>query len=533
MKVTIRENHGKKHLVVDGQPFLMLAGETRNSSSSSLDYMEGVWQKADDLGLNTVLLPITWELFEPKEGVFDYTLVDGIIQQARQQNKKIGLLWFGAWKNAQCMYAPSWVKSDLKRFKRAEVEKGKYGTHLKEFYGMPYSTLSYLCDETNKADTNAFCALMAHIKEVDEEQGTVIAIQVENEPGLQGAAREQSDKADSLFTAEVPPSFVQHMMANTDTMALDVRKAVEQGAKEGNWKEVFGEVADEIFSAYYVASYIEKLTAAGKKIYGLPMFVNCWLDKGEKPGKYPSGGPVARMMEVWKYAAPSIDVFGADIYVQDFLDTCDLYVKLGNPLLIPETAAHKQVGPRLVYMVGHYHACGFAPFAFEDMGNQLSAIDGYLFGIDINDPNLDILQDVKEYQWINETLHSLTPLLAKYYGTKNLQAIIHERPEVNIMDFDSFSIQAGMEKDPRVMRKDGVCLALKAEDNEFYIIANGCSLNFISNDPEKPFVDFLAYEEGVFLNGEWQRKRRLNGDEAASRIYNEPTLLRAKLFAHG
>ena len=68
------------------------------------------------------------------------------------------------------------------------------------------------------------------------------------------------------------------------------------------------------------------------------------------------------------------------------------------------------------------------------------------------------------------------------------------------------------------------CQALKAAKDEFYIIASGCSLNFISGNTEKPYIDFMAYEEGAFCNGEWKRGR-LNGDNAASRVYNAPMLL--------
>ena len=44
-------------LMVDGKPFIMLAGEVHNSSSSSLTYMEQVWEKADALGMSCLLLP--------------------------------------------------------------------------------------------------------------------------------------------------------------------------------------------------------------------------------------------------------------------------------------------------------------------------------------------------------------------------------------------------------------------------------------------------------------------------------------------
>src|SRR5277367_6601712 len=63
-------------LIVDGRPFLALGGEVRNSSSSSLEYMKPIWSKLASAQLNTVLTPVSWELIEPEEGKFDFTLVD-------------------------------------------------------------------------------------------------------------------------------------------------------------------------------------------------------------------------------------------------------------------------------------------------------------------------------------------------------------------------------------------------------------------------------------------------------------------------
>ena len=158
-------------LMVHRKPFLMLAGEAHNSSSSSTEYMESVWDRADELKLNTVLLPITWELLEPKENCFDFTLVDGLIQQARQRKKKLVFLWFGAWKNGQSQYAPSWVKTNPDRFKRAIDQHEAPG-----FPSMPYTTLSYLCEELREADAKAFRMLMRHIRMVDEDENTVAEV---------------------------------------------------------------------------------------------------------------------------------------------------------------------------------------------------------------------------------------------------------------------------------------------------------------------------------------------------------------------
>src|SRR4030042_1090513 len=42
-------------LIMDGKPFLMLAGELHNSSASSLEYMETMWAKLATLAPNTHL----------------------------------------------------------------------------------------------------------------------------------------------------------------------------------------------------------------------------------------------------------------------------------------------------------------------------------------------------------------------------------------------------------------------------------------------------------------------------------------------
>src|ERR1039457_3229023 len=51
-------------MIVDGKPFLMLAGELRNSTTSSLEFMKPVWPKLVALNLNTVLAAVQWELME-------------------------------------------------------------------------------------------------------------------------------------------------------------------------------------------------------------------------------------------------------------------------------------------------------------------------------------------------------------------------------------------------------------------------------------------------------------------------------------
>lgn len=524
--------NGKKVLMVNNKPFIMLAGEVHNSNSSSLSYMEQVWQQAKDLGMNCLLLPVTWELTEPEEGTFDFSLVSGLIAQARRHDMKISFLWFGAWKNAQCYYAPEWVKKDLNRFKRAQVVKGRNFIRDKDFYNMPYTTLSYLCEETRNADARAFAALMSYIREIDGEENTVVSVQVENETGLMGSARENSDEADKLFTESVPQDFADYMRRHTETMVADVRAAVQQGAMRGSWQEVFGETAEEIFSAYHVASYVNAVAEAGKKAYPLPLSANCWLNKaGEKPGTYPSGGPVSRMMEVWHYCAPNIDIIAPDIYVPNFVEVCDEYTRRNNPLYIPECATHSYAGPRAIFCVGHYHAMCYSPFGFEDMGKPFTNSQMYLFGADVTDPALSTPQNVAEYKAINLALQSMMPMLTEKYGTNDLQAASSETGSVAAFSMGTYQINAIFES-PLMARKDGACLVLKESKDTFYLLVHAVTLQFLSADPSQPSLDILALEEGAFVDGKWVRGRRFNGDEVVLTSYDAPTLLKVKLFAY-
>ena len=174
------EKHGTaSQLIVDGKPFLMLGGELYNSSSSSLDYMQPVWPHLAAMPLNTVLTPLSWELIEPKEGQFDFSLVDGLIQGARRSNLHIVFLWLASWKNGMSSYAPLWVKQDTQRFPRV-IEKD----------GNPVEILSPLGKESMEADSRAFAAVMRHLREFDGEAHTVLMIQMENEVGVLGDSRD-------------------------------------------------------------------------------------------------------------------------------------------------------------------------------------------------------------------------------------------------------------------------------------------------------------------------------------------------------
>jgi beta-galactosidase GanA len=227
-------------MIVDGKPFLMLAGELRNSTTSSLEFMKPVWSKLVALHLNTVLAPVQWELMEPKPGQFDFTLVDAQIQAAQSYNLRLAFLWFGSWKNGESSYPPAWVKTNLDRFPRAQTKDGKHT-----------ATLSTFSAANLDADSRAFAALMRHVKEVDSHH-RVIMIQVENEVGLLGDSRDRSAAANKAFAEPVPRELLDYMTSHKDSLYPEFRKAWEAaGAKtSGTWEEVFGKAPTRMRSSW-------------------------------------------------------------------------------------------------------------------------------------------------------------------------------------------------------------------------------------------------------------------------------------------
>ncbi len=165
----IRFEHGTGQLIVDGRPFLILGGELGNSSAGTAEQADTIIPNAAKLHVNTLLMPVAWDQIEPKEGDFDFSILDHWIETARKYNMHLVLLWFGSWKNGFSNYAPSWVKSNPQRFPRAEAANGQ-----------PLEILSTFSAETRRCDSVAFAAVMHHVRQEDSREDTVLMVQVEN-----------------------------------------------------------------------------------------------------------------------------------------------------------------------------------------------------------------------------------------------------------------------------------------------------------------------------------------------------------------
>ena len=484
-------------LIVDGKPFLVLGAELNNSSASSVEYLRQLWPKIAATNLNTVLATVSWELMEPEEGRFDFSLVDGLIQDARRYNLRLILLWFGSWKNGKSNYQPVWVKTNQQRFPLVQDEAGK---------GLP--TLSTLSDANRDADSQAFAALMKHIREVDGEAHTVIMVQVENEVGVLGPSRDRSRIANSAFAAPVPKQFMDYLQKHKDTLIPELHKRWEaSGFKTaGNWEEVFGAgmETDELFMAWNYARYVGHVAAAGKAEYPLPMFVNTWLRQGsfkpseDKPGGFPSGGPLPEVMDAWRAGGPAIDILAPDVHVPNYDDWCKWYKQSGNPLFIPESRGDARGVAQAIATAGKYDGIGYSPFGIDRLANA----EGEL---------------AKGYQ----VLSQVAPLILERQGLDKVTAMLVDketpRSKVRLGEYIIEARFAERSQDPNapvapaVDRVAGLFLQLGS--NDYVIVGRSMSVYFELAASPAQSVGLAVVEEGQYVNSRWVPGRRLNGDE--------------------
>src|ERR1017187_1249315 len=518
----LRKQGSATQLIVDGKPFLALAGELGNNSATSLEHMKPIWPRLQEAKLNTVLAGVSWAQIEPHEGKFDFGIVDGVMREARSHNLRLVLLWFASWKNGLSSYAPDWLKKDFERFPRIQVKDGR-----------TIELLSTFSDANRDADAAAFAALMRHIHQVDGRDHTVIMMQVENEVGVLRDSRDRSAVANKAFAGPVPKELMDYLQKHKDTLIPEFRDLwKDHGFKTaGSWAEVFGPgkpdsfdvpvrslspplsqdahdntewrkltwPVDEIFMAWQYARFISRVVEAGKAEYNIPMYVNAWLQQPDHawPGTYPSGGPLPQVMDIWKAGAPAIDILAPDLYLPHFAEVCARYVRQGNPMFIPETGAGATGGANALLAFGQYNAIGFSPFYIERTAGS--------------DPDLAGTYDL---------LAQLSPLILEHQGKGTMTAILvnpNDPPQnVQLGNYTAHLAFASRRGGSAVGQQPGspaAAILILTGPDEFYIAGAGLSVTFTPHTPGPSLAGLGTVEEGTFVNGRWIPGRRLAGDD--------------------
>lgn len=364
-------------LVVDGRRTLLVAGELHNSGASTTIEIDRAVGAAADLGIDTLLAPVSWDLLEPEEGRFDFTLVDALLRAVRDHGLRWIPLWFGSWKNGMSTYAPRWVAQDTDRFPR-----------LRTGAGAQIDAITPFSENAREADARAFAALLAHLAAHGAD--VVVMVQVQNEIGMLGDARDHSDDADARWSLPVPESVVAAVSTAGTGRLHDALLA--SGRTTGTWTELWADEAPEAFMAWAYAEYVESVASVGRRHLDVPLFVNAWLDVdpggaevaltgGLRAGDYPSGGPLRHTATIWKALAPSVDLLAPDIYVGDFDRICSEYLAASGALLIPEMRCDVEGVGQMFRAVGEFDAIGVSPFAVdavpEDDPDRARLIDGF------------------------------------------------------------------------------------------------------------------------------------------------------------
>lgn len=520
-------NKNTAHIIANGQPMLMIGGELGNSSASTPEDVARTFAHLKKLGLNTVLAPLTWELIEPKEGQYDMSSLDVILNEARKNELKVVLLWFGAWKNSMSCYAPEWFKRDVKRFPRAHTPEGK-----------PVEEASSLNQNVLDADRRAFCRIMEHLRENDSEQQTVIMIQVENEIGMIDVPRDYSDDASRMYEQAVPKQLTEYLKQNKKTLHPYLKEKIQPSAKaDASWSQLFGNdiYTEEIFQTWTYATYVEQVAKAGREIYDLPMYVNVALNsRGRRPGEYPSGGPLAHLIDLWHCGAPSIDVLGVDIYDQGVTSWMEKYHLPNNPLFIPEIRLEDKDAMLALYAFGHHDAMGFCPFSIEDYPLKATA--------SANDwKQMDLSQDDQLNAYSGNAgsglsplasayrlLHQAEPLIINRQGTDDMEAVLldNEHREAEIVTPDGIrltirhSYSLGWEPGAKeAVWPEAACIIIRMGKEDYLAIGSGVVITYSPAESSAIWqkgdkrIGLAKCEQVTVEKGDLQIIRHLNGDQ--------------------
>ncbi|KAF2226206.1 beta-galactosidase [Elsinoe ampelina] len=512
-----------QQLIVNGEPFLMLAGELQNSSLTSVEYMRETWQKLKDTNVNTALGCVTWEMIEPIEDSFDFSVIDQIILDARSHDMHLVLLWFGSFKNGISTYAPGWVKKDFKRFPRAKLSKA--GAVLETA-----DVVSIFHTEAQRADAKAFAKLMGHLKDIDEAHSTVLMVQVENETGLLGDSRDRSPAAEARFSQPVPTDLLDFLANDYDQLhpALQSRLATFRSTTHtpghSSWAEVFGPSpsTDELFMAYHYTLYLEQVASAGLAAYPIPLYTNVWqnyfdadadssalsspsiVGGGNQPGDYPSGGGVINVLDIWQRFAPSLSFIAPDVYLNDYTSSCEKYRHRNQALFIPEQRRDAFGARRIWTAYATFSALGVSPFGIDDE-RLVPATNPF----------------TREYALLGKVKHWL--LDAQRRPGSAVGFYFDEMPKAGSDPSPVRTVEmAGWRL--KIERSfvfghpaPGAGMVVHLEGDRFLLVGYGFQVGFESLSSKATFTGILNFEEKEVVGGtELKTRRRLNGDETRS-----------------
>ncbi|MDF2486528.1 MAG: hypothetical protein K0R46_2696 [Herbinix sp.] len=508
----------------NGQPMFLLGLQSHNSSTGT-DMIQKTIQAIKQYGGNLLEAPVYWNVIEREKDCYDMKLVKDLIDETRDAGLKLIILWFATSKNGHPNYVPEYIKL------QPEIYRLAIGANT-----APVASLSPHCMDTLERDQLAFEKLMIFLKEYDERERTVIAVQIENEMGYESTDRDYSKLAQADYVKSVPEEIRKVKLIDTG-----IEEIIDDKLDSSTWRGCFGRHAHEAFSSWYHARYIERIAEMGKKQYNLPMIINVMLgEQGyEETGRcYQGGAAVGRMLDIWKIGAPSIDLICPDIYESvrsKYERICSRYSRLDNALFIPESPIAGEANAiNSLLAVADYEAIGICCFGAESALNN----DGTL------------TEETRTMAVTMKAIGALAPLLITYRKTGAVHALVQEEfAREQYLKLEQYHVIAHFINKNKAQRygsrmnlsvaenqfhlnERGRGLLIQTGENEFYLSGAGLAVDFIHRpDPlnDNPYpqissrqagqLNFLSVEEGHFEGDKWITDYLRNGDEANYSVY--------------
>jgi hypothetical protein len=280
--------------------------------------------------------------------------------------------------------------------------------------------------------------------------------------------------------------------------------------------------------AWNYASYVGRVAAAGKAEYPLPMFVNnaCAMPSPERPQPRGGGRPQPEVGNIWKVAAPAIDIRGPDLYSPNLPVWVNWYQESfagENPLFIPETDGNTGTY-HVFYVMGQHDGMGFSPFAIDEYSLARPGMKS------IEPADLPLARSYA-------TLTQLAPVILANQGKGKMAGVVvgaGEAPQK--IPLGNYVLEASYPRSGRGPAPSATAAAapvfatvsleatalpdrtgalfLSLGPDEYLIAGSGpLEVRFAPNTPGDPIAGILSIEEGTYADGRWVPGRRLNGDE--------------------
>lgn len=176
------------HLMVQGEPFLMLGAQLRTDyfiqlDGKTYDELEPYFELAANTNILVVSVPIAWRDIEKKEGEYNMELVYKYIEFCEKYDMKLELLWYGSYMCGYSVegYLPDYIVGNTEKYPELNPSAAYQGWLGKQYYLNP-GTHALV-----ERESIAIGRMMQGIADYDKRNGgrhTVIGVQIENEPDM-------------------------------------------------------------------------------------------------------------------------------------------------------------------------------------------------------------------------------------------------------------------------------------------------------------------------------------------------------------